>query len=221
MDVSVNRSAAETKSSTVAISFARFGGISAMIAGGSSFGYSVSFVIIDRVSPSLADKLTALFLLLGGCVGSAALIALYERLGAEGTDHGFALWALLLGIVSALGSAVHGGYDLANVIHEPATNPDLPSGVDPRGLLTFGVAGLATLTFAWLIRHSHTMPRQLGALGLALGVLLIVIYLGRLVVLNAQNPLIVVPAVLTGFVISPAWYVWLGRELLRETEKGA
>jgi hypothetical protein len=52
--------------------------------------------------------------------------------------------------VAALGAAIHGGYDLANLINLPASAaalPDLPSQVDPRGLLTFGVMGLGLLNY--------------------------------------------------------------------------
>ena len=73
------------------------------------------------------------------------MVALYERLRA--TDPAFALWGLVLGVIRALGAAAHGGYDLANAINPPAANPladaNLPFALDPRGLLTFGIAGLA------------------------------------------------------------------------------
>lgn len=218
MGVQAAGAARESEWRSTTTSFARFGGICAVLAGVIGFCYSVSFVIIDRISASASDKLSALFLLLGGAVGSAALVALYERLRRDGAEPGFALWALLLGLVSALGSAIHGGYDLANALHTPATTPDLPSGIDPRGLLTFGLAGVATLTFALLIRRSSDLPRNLGTLGLALGALLVIIYLGRLIILSAHNPAIVVPAVVTGFIVSPVWYVWLGRLLLNEAD---
>jgi hypothetical protein len=88
------------------------------------------------------------------------MIALYKHL--EATDAAFLLWALVLGVVSALGAAVHGSYDLANALNPPATNvpslADLPNQVDPRGLLTFGVAGVAVLIFSWLVARSKTMP---------------------------------------------------------------
>ena len=39
------------------------------------------------------------------------------------------------------------------------------------------------------------------------------LYLGRLIVFDASSPLILVPAVLNGFVVGPAWYIWLGLSL--------
>jgi hypothetical protein len=44
--------------------------------------------------------------------------------------------------------------------------------------------------------------------GYVLAVLLVVLYPGRLMVLRATNPVILVPAVLAGFFANPAWYVW-------------
>ena len=78
----------------------------------------------------------------------------------------FALWVLFLAMVAAFGSAVHGGYDLANALNPPAAaNADLPSQVDPRGLLTFGVASIALFVISWLIVGSGKLPRSLGVHG--------------------------------------------------------
>lgn len=214
MDITGQASIDSALSPHESVSFARFGGFCAILAGATGFLYSVAFVLVARANPALGEQLAALFLLLGGLLGSAALVAVYERVRRHGAQAGFALWALLLGLVSALGTAIHGGYDLANVINPPATRVDLPSAIDPRGLLTFGVAGLATLTFAWLIRQGAGLPRGLGGLGFVLGVLLVIVYLGRLIVLDADSPAIVLPAVLAGFAVNPAWYIWLGRSLL-------
>ena len=197
--------------------FSKLAGLLAMLAGVAGFLYAVSFIIIARSSPDLGAELSGLFLLIGGLLSSAALVALYKHL--EGTDSAFALWALVLSVIGALGGAIHGGYDLANGLNPPASNvpnlAGLPSQVDPRGLLTFGVAGIGVLVFSWLISNSGTFPKNFGYLGYVLGVLLIVIYLGRLVILDATSAVIVVPALLTGFVINPVWYIWLGVELRR------
>jgi hypothetical protein len=209
---------AQLRGGSSIMAYQKFAGTLAVLAGVFGFLYSLSFIVISRSSPELGGTLSALFLLLGGILTSAVLVALYKHL--ESVDAGFALWALVIGVAGALGAAVHGGYDLANALNPPASNvlglADLPNQVDPRGLLTFGVAGLGALVFSWIIMREDTgFPRTLGTLGVILGILLIVIYLGRLIILSATNPIIVVPALLTGFVINPVWYVWLGLRLRR------
>jgi hypothetical protein len=135
-------------------------------------------------------------------------------------DAGLALWAVLAGVVAGFGSAIHGAYDLANALNPPRADvladANLPNLIDPRGFLTFGVAGLALLGASWLISRTEGFPLALGYLGYALGLLMIVTWLARLIVLDAASPLVLLPAALTGFVANPAWYVWLGLVLLRE-----
>src|SRR5260221_12890525 len=139
----------ETTMKTTA--FERFAGACAVLAGISGFLYSISFIVIARSAPDTGGLLSALFLALGGLLSAGALVGLYQRLHAA--EPGFALLALGLGLAGALGAAVHGGYDLANAINPPLENAaaaaNLPSQIDPRGMLAFGVAGLAILFFAW------------------------------------------------------------------------
>jgi hypothetical protein len=196
------------------VSFDRFAGMCAILGGVAGLLYSVSFVIIARTSPDLGVMLYSLFLLLGGALNTAVLVALYNRL--RDTSQPFAMWGVALGVAAAVGSIIHGGYDLANAINPPANaNLDLPSQIDPRGLLTFGVAGISIFVLSGLITRSGDFPKALGFLGYAVAAMLLVIYLGRLVILDATNPAIVVPALLTGFLLNPAWYIGLGIVLLR------
>jgi hypothetical protein len=171
-------------------------------------GYAVSFVILKDA------LLSALFLLLGGVLATPVLVAVRERL--RETAPVASSWAILLAIAGALGSAVHGGYDLANTMHPPAVaNADLPNPVDPRGLLTFGLAGLALVVLGALIARSGALPRWLGYLACLNGALLVLLYLGRLVILDPTSLAIVIPALLTGFLLNPLWYGWLGVWFLR------
>jgi len=186
--------------------FDRAGGIAAMAIALSGLGYAVAFVLLD------SDLGSALFLLLNGLLGVPVLVALYGRV--QPTEPGTALCALLLGVAGALGATLHGGYDLANALHPPGVTSDLPNAVDPRGLATFGLTGLSLAGVAWLIRRGQRLPRGLGALGYLLAGLLVALWLGRLIVLDATSPVIVAPALLAGFLVSPAWYLWLGRTLL-------
>jgi hypothetical protein len=189
-------------------SFERFAGWGAVLAGISGFLYSVSFIVLQ------SDLLSALFLMAGGLFSVSAFTALYQRL--RETESGFALLGLLLSLGAALGSAIHGGYDLANALHPPASiNPDLPNPIDPRGLLTFGIAGLGLFLFSWLIMQESRFPKGLAILGYLSAILMIILYLGRLIILQATSLVIVIPALLEGFIVNPLWYVWLGRHFLK------
>jgi hypothetical protein len=190
-------------------SFERFAGLCAVAAGAAAFLYAVAFVIL-RNAP-----LAALCLLAIGLLATAVQVGLYERL--REVDPGWALWALALGLAGAIGAALHGGFDLAATITPPPpATGEVPSQVDPRGLLTFGVTGLGLLVVAWLIRREARLPRGLSRVGYATATLSILLYLGRLIVFDATSPLILVPAVLNGFVVGPVWYIWLGLSLRAE-----
>jgi hypothetical protein len=200
-------------------SFESFAGASAIAAGVLTLLYSLGFVVLTRVegTKDFGVLLYSLAQLLGGLVTTAVMVGLYYRL--REVDEAFSLWALLLGIGGALGAAIHGGYDLANAINAPTSDPlsaaNLPNQVDPRGLVTFGVAAVALFVFSWLITRSQTLPKNLGYLGYVVAIAFAILYVARLIVLDATNPLIFVPALLTGFLLSPAWYLWLGFILSR------
>jgi hypothetical protein len=200
--------------------FERFAGLCTVLAGIINFLYAVAFVIIARSAPELGGLLSALFLLLAGLLITTTITALYYRL--RETEPAFALWALCLGMIGALGQAIHGGYDLGNVINPLAASADvaaalasLPSQVDPRGLTTFGIMGIALLVIAWLMSRNGTFPRNLAYLGYALAILFIILYLARLIVFNPANPLLLIPVLIAGFIVNPAWYIWLGISLWR------
>jgi hypothetical protein len=205
VDAVANRAEAAPLSSAA---YERFAGMCAIAAGVAGFLYAVAFIVLR------SDLLSALFLLLTGILSTAALVAVYRRLRA--TDADFALWALLLGFIGALGAAIHGGYDLANAINPPGGAAlNLPSQIDPRGLLTFGIAGVALFVVAWLIGRGRQLPVGLSYLGYLSALLLIILYLGRLVILDPASPVILGPALLNGFIVNPAWYIWLGLALWR------
>ena len=211
--------AAAGDASGEASAFLRVAGAAAVGAGISGFLYSVSFIglVLSGAAPEPGALVSSLALLLGAVLSIVAFGGLY-RLLLE-TDAGFALLTLLLGATGAMGAAIHGGYDLALAIHPPAGElgavADLPNPIDPRGLLTFGVSGLAVLLASWLIRRSGLLPRGIGLLGYLAGALLLVIYLGRLIILTPTHPLVAAPAAVAGFLVSPAWYIWLGVALRR------
>ncbi|HEU5014624.1 MAG TPA: hypothetical protein VFT66_19015 [Roseiflexaceae bacterium] len=192
------------------MAFERLAGFCGLAAAAANLVYAIAFIVLHD------PLLSGLALLLGNLLATAVLCGLYMRVRA--VEGGFAVWALLLGTAGALGGTIHGGYDLANALHPPtalAAVADLPSAIDPRGLLTFGVAGIGLLVFAALIGRSGSFPRGLATLGYVLAALLIVLYLGRLIVLDATSLLILGPALLSGFIVSPLWNAWVGIVLWR------
>jgi len=191
-------------------SFQRFAGTCAIISAIGGIAYGIAFVVLGN------QLLYSLLLMLGGLLVTVILVALHASL--RSIDESVALLAVLMGVVGALGSVAHGGYDLANAIHPPATNivslSDFPSQIDARGLLAFGFASVAVLLFAGLMGRSQHFPKGLANLGYVLGALLIVIYLGRLIILDPTN-LVVRIALLAGVFVNTIWYVWLGLTLRR------
>lgn len=193
-------------------SFLTLGGVCAVVAGAATLLYSLAFVVLKEAT------WYSLLQLIGSLAATVALVAVYQRVSEA--DPGLAMWFVLAGVVAAIGSAIHGAYDLANALNPPRTDvladANLPNLVDPRGFLTFAVAGLALLAASWLIARTGGFPVALAYLGYVLGVLMIITWLARLIVLDASSALVLLPAALTGFIASPAWYVWLGLVLLRQ-----
>jgi hypothetical protein len=196
-----------------ATSFDRLASTCAYLAavGGILYGFSFVVLYVGGTSPTAGLALSSIFLLLGGLLASVVLVAIYQRV--HEANHPLAQWALIVGLFGALGSSVHAGYDLANVIHSPLpdvlTASGYPNPIDPRGLLTFGFAGVSIFVFAWLIGQSTSLPRNLATLGYVLATLLVVIFLGRLIILDPTNNIVRL-ALLAGVVANTVWYVRLG-----------
>jgi hypothetical protein len=196
----------------------RAGGV-AIAAGIGGIVYSVAFLggVVAGWAPDLGKMVSSIALLVGGIFTVAVMVAIYRRLLPVAAAA--ALLALALIVIGATGATVHGGFDLANTINQPVSDPladaKLPSPIDPRGLLTFGLSGLGLLLLMVKAREFELITPRLAGLGVLVGALMIVVYLGRLIVLDPTNPLVAGPAALTGLILTPAFYIWLGLELRR------
>ncbi len=189
-------------------SFEKFAGWGAILAGVSGLLYSIAFVVLQD------NLLSALFLLLGGTL---LHLSLDGSLSAPARDRKrVCLTWDFLALSAAIGSAIHGGYDLSTTLHPPTPlNTDLPNPIDPRGLLTFGVAGLGLFLLSRIIAQEMAFPNGLAYLGYLSALLMVILYLGRLIILQATSPVIVIPALLEGFLVNPIWYIWLGLIFIR------
>jgi hypothetical protein len=188
-------------------SFDRFAGWASILAGVAGLGYAVAFVVLKNAA------LSAQFLTLAPLFAIAGLVAVFERVRA--IDAGYATVALALGAFGSLAASSHGVYDLANALHAPAAAlpGDVPSALDPRGYATFALTGLAVLLFAGLAGRSRDLPGWVGPLGLVLGVVLVLTFLARLIVLDATSLLVLGPALVSGL-LSPVFFLLLGAWLL-------
>lgn len=183
--------------------YQKFAGVCGIVAGIAGLVYLISFFILGNP----AALLPAIALLLAGFFTTAALVGVYQCV--REVNEGFALWGLILGLAGALGAAIHSAFDLSNALHPPATPFDYASPIDPRGFLTFAIAGLALIVLAWLITQVGTLPHALGYLGIVTGILLVLLYFAYLILLNATSPIVLILIIISGLA-QPIWYLWLG-----------
>jgi len=195
--------------------FERFAGVTALLAGVAELLYAIAFIILHQA------LFAALCLTVFGALAIGVWLGMYLRVCE--TDRDFAMLALIFGLVGAIGGSIHGGYDLANAINPPTLGlpqaAELPSHIDPRGIATFGFGGIGLAIAAWLITRTRTFPKSLGYVGCLSALLLVVLYLGRLIILDPASFVILVPALLNGFLVGPAFYIWLGYALWNSTQR--
>ena len=187
-------------------SFNRLAGWSSILAGVAGLGYAVAFVVLKNA------QLSAQFLTLAPLFAVPGLVAVFERV--RKVDPGIATVALALGAFGSLAASSHGAFDLSNQLHPPVSLPtDVPSEIDPRGYATFALTGLALILLASLANRAPELPGWVGPLGLILGVVLVLTWLARLVILDASSLLVLGPALVAGL-LSPIFFLLLGAWLL-------
>lgn len=192
--------------------FSRFAGTCAYLAAATGIAYTGVFIAAVR-GEDWAGTPSALLLMLTGLLAIPVVAALYERLKA--INPGFSLVGLIFGALGAGGSFLHGGFDLA-VILNPGRGALPANQADPRGLMTFAATGLAVVLFARLMAADGTIPKLQSTLGYILGALLLIIYVGRLVIFDPNQPILGGSAVAAGLIVGPAWYFKLGSLLKGE-----
>jgi hypothetical protein len=199
------------------VPFERFAALCALAVSGGSLLYAALFITIVEGSAETND-LWFTTLLIGALFTIPPWIAIYGRVRA--VDAGLALTGLVLGLGGAFGGVLHGGYELAANVTPPKQGyyPG-PESVS-KGVLRYLVAGLALLVIAWLIAYGRTLPAGLGFVAGFGGVLLVVIYFGRLFdFITPGDYTSLIPPILFGFVVHPFFYAWLGLVLWRAARR--
>jgi hypothetical protein len=181
-------------------SYQKMAGVSGVLAGVAGLVYLVSFLAL--MNPAAA--VPALALLAVGVLSTVLIVAVYLRVRDANADAGYATLGLVFGLAGAGGAAIHSAFDLNNILHPPAAAFDYASPIDPRGFLTFGIAGLGAIMLASLLLRAGAVSRGVGYVGIVSGVLLVLLYLAYLIILDALNP-VVLSLVLAAGIFEPIW----------------
>ena len=198
--------------------FDRFAGLCSVAVAFGALVFAAIFAVI--VGGSSQGKPFFALLLGGAFLTIPVLIAIYRRL--RETDEAFALTALVLGMLGALGGILHGGYELG-ALQTPSAPTYYPGPeAVTKGVLRYGSAGLALFLVGWLIVRGGRLPRPLGFVGMFGGALLVLIYFGRLYdFITPASHTSLIPPFLYGFIVHPIFYGALGLILWREGERRA
>ncbi len=193
-------------------SFRRLAAFLAVFVGLGGIAYAILFAFIVAGTSPQVFRAWLILGILGGLAATGVFVALYQHL--RETDAAMALWALLLGVMAAIGQVVNAavalGHELNPAVSGSAMTPD------PLGVLRFGLNGLALFLFGSVLIRDRGFPKALGYLAALGGLLLVVIYLLRLTaVIDPTQHVTLIPPFLYGFLVHPILYVWLGGVLAR------
>jgi hypothetical protein len=193
-------------------SFERFAGLCSVAVAFGALAFAAVFAVI--VGGSSQGKPFFALLLGGSIVSIPVLVAIYRRL--RETDEAFALTAFVFGLLGALGGILHGGYELAALETPPAEGYYPGVEAVTKGILRYGSAGLALALVGWLILRGGRLPRPLGYVGIFGGLLLVLIYFGRLYdFITPASHTSLIPPFLYGFIVHPLFYGTVGIVLWR------
>jgi hypothetical protein len=194
--------------------FERFAGAAALGVALGALLYAALFVAIVEGAGKTTQELWFFLLMAGGLATVPVLVALFHVL--RETDAGFALTALVLGLLAALGGIMHGGYNLGAKVTPPGGGLRANEEAVSHGVLRYLVAGLGFLVLAWLVQRNRRFPLVLAYVGYLGGAALVFIYIGRLYdFITPGDYFSLLPPLLYGFVLHPLWYTWVGLLLWR------
>ena len=183
--------------------FSRRAGFQAYLIAAFSLVYAVVFLGFVRNHPENVQAAALAWALIAGA-GLAATVTTTSTAARIGGDARW--WLTAIGVGYGLLSAAHGTF-AAVAVEQGISASDL-SPTDPRGLATFGLAGLWALTLGLeTVAGNGTLPRNLGWLAIVSGIDLIVLYVAT--VAQAEG-LILVSGGLASVILVPAFWIWTG-----------
>ena len=172
---------------------------------GLSVLYAVVYLGLVRADPtnSAASALANGLIALSGIFATFAVVAVGDKVdGAAGR------WLRMVGVGWALLSAAHGTFSAIADWQGLATG-DI-SATDPRGLATFGLAGLWSIVLGLAIRSGTSFPLTLGTVALVNGANLILLFFATA---TGAGTLVLLTGGLASVILGPLQWAWLGREV--------
>ena len=186
--------------------FSRRAGIQAYLIAAFSIVYAVVFLGFVRNHPENVQAAALAWALIAGA-GLAATVTTTSTAARVGGDARW--WLTAIGVGYGLLSAAHGTF-AAVAVEQGIAASDL-SPTDPRGLATFGLAGLWALALGLEIAAGNAaLPRNLGWIAIVLGIDLIILFVAT--VAQAETP-ILVSGGFASVILVPAFWLWTGRIL--------
>jgi Domain of unknown function (DUF4386) len=214
----------------------RFGGYAAILLGVVAIIGDVIYLLLPAdqrlgvkaaaILPSVArgaPLLLAQFwvLTLEGVLGIAVVLALSRLVQAasEGWVRftsvlalvGFAVTAVSNVITIARLPAIAAAYVAGDAATKAALAPTWRSTLDPYGLWGYGAVGLWVLVVSVLALRSASLPRSLAYVGLAYGVLLLLI---PVALLTGTASSLLIGVVVLATLAGPVWWIWTGLVVL-------
>jgi hypothetical protein len=191
---------------TIDRAFSRRAGVQAYLIAAFSIVYAIVYLGSVRNHPENTQA-AALAWALIAAAGLSATIATASAAARVGGDA--RMWLTALGVGYGLLSAAHGTF-AAIAAEQGIATTDL-SPTDPRGLATFGLAGLWALSLGLeTVAGNATLPRGLGWLGIVGGLDLVILFFAT--VAGLEN-VILVTGGLASVILVPAFWLWTGRIL--------
>jgi hypothetical protein len=186
--------------------FSRRAGFQSYLIAAFSLVYAVVFLGFVRNHPENVQAAGLAWALIAGA-GLAATVTTTSTAARIGGDARW--WLTAIGVGYGLLSAAHGTF-AAVAVEQGIAASDL-SQTDPRGLATFGLAGLWVLTLGLeTVAGNGSLPRNLGWLAIVSGIDLIVLYVATVA---DSETLILVSGGLASVILVPAFWIWTGRIL--------
>ncbi|MGH2491568.1 MAG: hypothetical protein ACRDF9_08665 [Candidatus Limnocylindria bacterium] len=191
-------------------SFVRFGGLAAILLALTSWGAVLAYATLVRPGDArLGLQIVHFLYALVAFWALFAIVAVYYRVRSVG--EAWAFFAMLIGVAAAVGTMVAATYEVANLRIAPVTLAASPA--NPLGVMSFGLTGLWFLVANVLLWRINT-PRVLVLLGFVTAAALC---WGFLAGLSENGGGVYLAALFAGALGGPIYWLWLGRQLRRDT----